>query len=265
MGAAMNEAPDLSIYNFDVSESEPILAGENTSSHALFACHACSEGPRKRSEYPSIWRKLFTARKQVPNSMVWYDHDLSRPSVSSVVITVHNAEKQQPSNHSALDYILFQAHHGVLSSEARNEVGITTRSNLTIFDQRAIFRGLFQKVSASLYLDIERASHLCKGWDADEADQIDSTALATARAVVPLIATYAAVTSITTEAPLILPIPDGSLLFKWASEAKELAVTIRGASLEVVRWHPRESYESEGYWEISSLSALREHLSWLVR
>jgi hypothetical protein len=101
-------------------------------------------------------------------------------------------------------------------------------------------------------------------WDEEGAEPFMEATIRTAHAVVNQIASFAITQPepLTTE-PTVIPMPDGTILFKWIHGQKELAVTVENEAVEVQRWTPLAAYAAEGYWHTSP-DRVGEHLTWLT-
>lgn len=64
-------------------------------------------------------------------------------------------------------------------------------------------------------------------------------------------------------APVVIPVPDGTIRFEWTDDDKELLLTVDGAQIEALRWCPRTAFEPEGMWSIS-LGEIAVMVEWLA-
>lgn len=99
-------------------------------------------------------------------------------------------------------------------------------------------------------------------WDEDGAAGFNDETLTTAHQVLDRIALLTLGTR-TEVRPQLVPMPDGTVIFRWINDDRELAITVDNMAVQVQRWTPLESYEAEGHWETSG-SEIGEHLEWLT-
>lgn len=98
----------------------------------------------------------------------------------------------------------------------------------------------------------------------EDFEQFDSKTIATSRKLVGMLYPYLLKDIEEEEIPYVVPTPDGTILFNWLRRDKELSITVTHNILQVQRWTPLSSYESEGYWEIG-LDKIREHFDWVTQ
>lgn len=92
----------------------------------------------------------------------------------------------------------------------------------------------------------------------------DQSTLDACREVIRALSSYLVESQARDENLYLVPSEDGTVLFKWIRKDKELSITVEQNLLQVQRWTPLTSYESEGYWEITP-DQVRDHFDWLIR
>lgn len=119
------------------------------------------------------------------------------------------------------------------------------------------------EVAVGLQDELFRIQRLDERWDGENAARFSSATIETAGqlliAIIPFLICVSRESS-----PFFVPFPDGTLQVKWLNKDKELSISMLDRVLEVQRWDSRNSYDSQGYWEIS-ISEIADHLAWIAR
>jgi hypothetical protein len=97
-----------------------------------------------------------------------------------------------------------------------------------------------------------------------EFADFDKSTIDACREIIRALSSYLVEGQTRDENVYLVPSEDGTVLFKWIRNNKELSITVEQNLLQVQRWMPLTSYESEGYWEITP-GQVREHFDWLTR
>jgi hypothetical protein len=118
------------------------------------------------------------------------------------------------------------------------------------------------KTVAELHAKAAALAQLKKNWDGEDAEPVSTETLATTTRVLEHIFLMLSRKN-SLSSPSIRPFPDGSVFFKWVQGQRELTMTVRGQSVDVQRWEPLDSYESQGLWEIS-VDDTPEHIEWVL-
>lgn len=115
---------------------------------------------------------------------------------------------------------------------------------------------------AALRAKVAVLAQLKKNWDGEDGEPVSAETLATTTKVLEHISLVLSRKNILSS-PSIRPFPDGSVFFKWVQGQRELTITIHGQNVDVQRWEPLDSYESQGLWEVSVDDA-PEHIEWVL-
>jgi hypothetical protein len=115
---------------------------------------------------------------------------------------------------------------------------------------------------AALRAKVAALAQLKKNWDGEDGEPVSAETLATTTKVLEHISLVLSRKNILSS-PSIRPFPDGSVFFKWVQGQRELTITIHGQNVDVQRWEPLDSYESQGLWEVS-VDDTPEHIEWVL-
>jgi len=118
------------------------------------------------------------------------------------------------------------------------------------------------KTVATLRQRLAGFTKLEENWDAEGGQAISAETITTAERLLEHIELILSRKNILSS-PSVRPSPDGSVTFKWIQGQKELDLMVTGQAVEAQRWHPLESYESEGLWEIS-VDDTPEQIEWVL-
>jgi hypothetical protein len=118
------------------------------------------------------------------------------------------------------------------------------------------------KALATIRQKLAGFTKLAENWDAEGGRAISAETLRTAERVLEHIELILSRKNILSS-PSVRPSPDGSVTFKWIQGQKELDLVVTGQAVDAQRWHPLESYESEGLWEIS-VDDTPEQIEWVL-
>jgi len=115
---------------------------------------------------------------------------------------------------------------------------------------------------AELCAKVAELAQLKKNWDGEDGEPVSAeTLVATSRVLQHVFLMLSRKNALSS--PSVRPFPDGSVFFKWVQGQRELTITIQGQSVDVQRWEPLDSYESQGLWEVS-VDDTPEHIEWVL-
>lgn len=124
--------------------------------------------------------------------------------------------------------------------------------------------GKVDQCMMSLQQELELIVHLSPDSLGESTLAFKEETIETCKGLIKSVGGYLAGSDLTGTSPFLIPSPDGTVLFKWVVKEKELSIMVEESLLQVQRWNPISSYESEGYWEIS-LSEIGDQFDWLTR
>jgi hypothetical protein len=115
---------------------------------------------------------------------------------------------------------------------------------------------------ARIRRQLQEFESLKTGWDSEGGLAPSKAVLDDATEVLEQIIAFAIQNEIE-EAPIAVPLPDGTVRFEWAVGNKELFLTVgERHTIEAQRWEPRSAVDSIYYEEIP-LSELESEMGWL--
>lgn len=198
----------------------------------------------------------YVAVESVPHGGQTEQPDVNRYLASEgIIISGVSSPKQEtiPSRLHHSIYLDFADHIRLLQYTP----GPVIQGNVGQFEHadrllRALQAQLDQTISLSAKSGVEKFA------------DFDESTLGACREIIRALSPYLMESQARDEQLYLVPSADGSVLFKWIRNNKELSITVEQNLVQVQRWTPVTSYESEGYWEITP-GQVREHFDWLTR
>jgi hypothetical protein len=111
---------------------------------------------------------------------------------------------------------------------------------------------------------LQQVISMAKKSGSEKFADFEESTLDACQELINTLSSYLVNSQVKNESLFLVPSEDGTILFKWIRNNKELSITIEQNVLQVQRWTPLSSYQSEGYWEITP-DHVRDHFDWLIR